>query len=264
MKNHNSPLSNKSTRLFVILAGFFITNALIAEFIGVKIFSLEATLGFEPFNWTLLGVDGLGFNLTAGVVLWPVVFVMTDVINEYFGHKGVKTLSYLTVGLILYAFLMVFIAIHLVPNEWWTSISGVTDDPNTSLDNMDLAFKKVFGQGLWIIVGSLVAFLVGQIVDVFTFQRIKKATGEEKVWLRATGSTLVSQFIDSFVVLFIAFYIGSDWDLVRVLAIGTVNYIYKFGMAVVLTPVIYLAHHFIDSYLGHELSSRLKKEAMYS
>lgn len=255
-------LEDKSTRLFIILAAFFITNALVAEFVGVKIFSLEETFGFDAFNWTILGVEGLGFNLTAGVVLWPVVFVMTDVINEYFGSKGVKTLSYLTVVLILYAFVMVFIAIYLSPNSWWQSISGINDsNPDLSLSDMDLAFKKIFGQGLWIIGGSMVAFLVGQVVDVFTFHRIKRATGESKVWLRATGSTLVSQFIDSFVVLFIAFYIGADWEFVRVLAIGLVNYVYKFGMAIILTPVIYFVHHIIDNYLGHEEASKLKVEA---
>ena len=126
---------------------------------------------------------------------------------------------------------------------------------------MDVAFRKIFGQGLWIIFGSMVAFLIGQIVDVITFHRIKKATGEKKVWLRATGSTLVSQFIDSFVVLFIAFYIGADWELVRVLAIGVVNYIYKFGMAIVLTPLIYLAHYIIDQYLGEELANEMKLSA---
>tara|TARA_Y100000385_G_C13098604_1_gene642949 strand:- start:584 stop:1366 length:783 start_codon:yes stop_codon:yes gene_type:complete len=254
-------LNDKKTRLFLILGGFFIANALVAEFIGVKIFSLEETFGFTPFNWTILGVDGLGFNLTAGVVLWPVVFVMTDIINEYYGQKGVKVLSYLTVGLISYAFVMVFISISLSPNDWWSNISGTNDDPALSITNMNLAFKKIFGQGLWIIVGSMVAFLVGQIVDVFTFHRIKKATGEKKVWLRATGSTLVSQFIDSFVVLFIAFYIGADWDLVRVIAIGVVNYIYKFGMAIILTPVIYLAHFLIDRYLGQEEANKLKIQA---
>lgn len=254
-------LKDKASKLYIILGGFFIANALIAEFIGVKIFSLEKTLGFTPFDWTILGVDGLGFNLTAGVVLWPVVFVMTDIINEYFGKKGVKFISYLAVGLIMYAFLMVYLAIYLAPNEWWASISGVTDDISMSLPNMNLAFSKIFGQGLWIIVGSLVAFLVGQIIDVTTFQKIKSVTGESKLWLRATGSTLVSQFIDSFVVLIIAFYIGADWELVRVLAIGFVNYIYKFGVAILMTPVIYLAHNIIDNYLGAPLASQMKETA---
>ena len=252
---------DKRHRLFLILAGFFVTNTLVAEFVGIKIFSLEKTFGFTPIDLTLFGVDGLGFNLTTGVVLWPVVFVMTDIINEYYGRKGVKFLSNMAVGLILYAFLMVYIVINLVPNEWWQFESGLHSDPSQSLTDMDLAFRRIFGQGLWIIVGSLVAFLVGQIVDVMVFHRIKRVTGENKVWLRATGSTLVSQFIDSYVVLIIAFYIGSDWDIVRVLAIGTVNYLYKFGLAILLTPLIYLGHYLIDSYLGKELATKMKLEA---
>ena len=110
--------------------------------------------------------------------------------------------------------------------------------------------------------GSVIAFLVGQLVDVLIFQRIKKMTGEKFLWLRATGSTLISQFIDSFVVLFIAFYWGADWNLERVLAIGIMNYIYKFGMAFVLTPVIYLVHWLIDLYLGQTLSEKMRKEAL--
>lgn len=238
------------------------TNALVAEFIGVKIFSLEESLGFDSFEWSIFGVDGLGFNLTAGVLLWPVVFVLTDVINEYFGQKGVKLLSNYAIVLILYAFMMVYLAISLAPNAWWQSESGLLDpDSSRHIADMDLAFRRIFGQGLWIIVGSLVAFLVGQIVDVITFHRIKKITGEKKVWLRATGSTLVSQFIDSFVVLFIAFYIGADWDIVRVLAIGCVNYAYKFAMAIFLTPAIYAAHYLIDRYLGQQLAHELKTQA---
>jgi len=152
-------------------------------------------------------------------------------------------------------------AIGLAPNSWWANESGLAEDPTTSLANMDLAFKKIFGQGLWIIIGSLVAFLVGQILDVTVYHRIRKWTGESKLWLRATGSTLVSQFVDSFVVLLIAFYIGAEWDLVRVLAIGTVNYIYKFAVAIILTPLIYLAHSIIDKYLGSELAEELKVKA---
>ena len=243
------------------MGGFFVTNTLVAEFIGIKIFSLEETLGFKPLNMTLFGVDGLGFNLTAGVMIWPVVFIMTDIINEYYGKKGVRMLSNMAVVLILYAFMMFYIGIKLVPNEWWQFESGLREDPAQSLEDMDLAFGRVFGQGLWIIVGSLVAFLVGQIVDVLVFHRIKKATGEKKIWLRATGSTLVSQFIDSYVVLVIAFYVGADWDLVRVLAIGTVNYLYKFVLAILLTPFIYLGHFFIDRYLGKKLAAKMKLEA---
>ena len=255
-------LKNRANKLFLILGGFFVANALIAEFVGVKIFSLEQTLGFDSMNWTILGVSDLGFNLTAGVLLWPVVFVMTDIINEYFGQKGVKYLSYFTVILILYSFMMVYASIALVPNDWWTNVSGINEAaPDMSLQNMDLAFRKIYGQGLWIIVGSLVAFLVGQVLDVFTFHKIKAVTGEKRIWLRATGSTLVSQLVDSFVVLFIAFYIGADWDIIRVIAIALVNYIYKFAMAILLTPLIYLAHHVIDNYLGDSLAIKMKHDA---
>lgn len=263
----------KQTRLFIILGGFFVANALIAEFIGVKIFSLEKTLGLNPANLNFFGNENLSFNLTAGVLLWPVVFIMTDVINEYYGSKGVRLLSYLAAGLITYAFMMIFLTIDLIPADFWPSshLKLHLDDASretqgllqleSEVSNFNTAFKVVFSQGLWIIVGSLVAFLVGQVVDVTVFHKIKKITGEGRIWLRATGSTLISQFIDSYVVLFIAFYIGADWPFMLVLAIGTVNYIYKFVMAIVLTPAIYLAHFVIDKYLGEELASRMKLEA---
>lgn len=264
-------LTDKGVRLFILLGGFFIANALIAEFIGVKIFSLESTFGIEPFKFNFFGEEDLGFNLTAGVLLWPVVFVMTDVINEYFGKRGVKILSYLAVGLIIYAFMMFFIGIRLDPAGFWPT-SHI--DPDLTIDaqnaikekvsDYDYAFGLVFGQGLWIIVGSLMAFLIGQIVDVTVFHKIKQVTGEGKVWLRATGSTLISQFIDSYVVLFIAFFIGANWPMGLVLAIGTVNFIYKFFMAVALTPAIYVAHHLIDNYLGAELAEEMKQEAATS
>ncbi len=248
-------LAKKENKLFLILGGFFIANALIAEFIGVKIFSLEGTLGLEPFQYMLFG-ERMSFNLTAGVVLWPVVFVMTDIINEYYGTRGVKFLSYLAVGLISFAFLMVYAAIHLSPADWWVESAA-----DQGVPNFQLAFAKIFGQGLWIILGSLVAFLVGQILDVAVFHKLKKLTGEKKVWLRATGSTLVSQIVDSFVVLIIAFKLGADWSWALVLAVGFNNYFYKFFVAVILTPIIYLAHSLIDNYLGEELADRMKKEA---
>jgi uncharacterized integral membrane protein (TIGR00697 family) len=110
--------------------------------------------------------------------------------------------------------------------------------------------------------GSIAAFLVSQIVDVTVFHRIKKATGEKKIWLRATGSTLISQLVDSFIVLFIAFKIGKDWSWQLVLAICIMNYIYKATMALILTPVIYFVEKRIEKYLGHELAMKMKRSAM--
>jgi queuosine precursor transporter len=250
-------MKDKTSILFYVLGAFFIANALLAEFIGVKIFSLESTFGLEPLDLTILGIQNLSFNLTAGVVLWPVVFIMTDIINEYFGRKGVRFMSFTAASLIAYSFLMVYFAMKLAPADFW--IERVTSAGKV---NMHLAFNTIFGQGLWIIIGSLTAFLVGQLVDVTVFHYFKTFTGSSKIWLRATGSTLVSQLVDSFVVLFIAFYIGAGWDLKLVLVIGFVNYIYKFIIAVLVTPLLYLIHSIIDKYLGKELSEKLQKEAM--
>ena len=181
---------------------------------------------------------------------------MTDIINEYFGRKGVRFMSFTAAALITYAYFMIYFSMELYPADFW-----VTRDTQNGSLNMDLAFNTIFGQGLWIIVGSLVAFLIGQLVDVTVFHFVKARTGSSKIWLRATGSTLVSQFIDSFVVLFIAFYIGAGWDLKLVLAIGLVNYMYKFTIAVFLTPILYLLHYLIDIYLGKDLSEKLQLEA---
>ena len=247
-------LEQKRNRLFIILAGIFITNALLAEIIGVKIFSAESTVGLKPAQLNILGFV-MDFNLTAGALIWPVVFITTDLINEYFGKPGVKRISYLTALLILYAFIIIFMAIELPGASWWALLTN----EDGSVYNMDLAFKRIMGQGLRIIVGSLAAFLIGQLIDVFVFQKLRRATGNRWLWVRATGSTLVSQLVDSFVVLFIAFY--GVFATGQIVAIGITNYIYKFAVAILLTPVIYLGHYLIDNYLGKENATRISEEA---
>ena len=243
--------------LFIVLGAFFVSNAIVAEFIGVKIFAFESTVGIQPLNWNLFGHKGT-LNLSAGVLLWPVVFIMTDIINEYYGKQGVKLLSYIGVAMISYAFVMIYGAIHLSPTDWW--VSSYVDK---GVPDMQEAFAQIFGQGAWIIVASIIAFLVGQIVDAFVFHRLRKVTNDEKVWLRATGSTVVSQFIDSFLVLYIAFVLGPPkWEVSQFLAVGSVNYTYKFLVAVLLTPVIYIAHYIIDRYLGMERAAAMRQQAV--
>lgn len=246
---------DKSGKLFVVLSGFFLVNAVSAEFVGIKIFALEPTLGLEPLNWSLFGQVGT-LNFTAGVILWPFVFVMTDVINEYFGRRGVKFITWLTIGLICYAFVFAFAAIRLAPAEWWVGSYQAQGIPD-----MQAAFAGIFGQGLWVIGGSLIAFLIGQLLDVTVYHRVRRVTGESKIWLRATGSTLISQLVDSYVVLYVAFVIGpQNWSLSQLLAVGTLNYSYKFLAALLMTPLIYLAHFLIDRYLGED-AARLKAAA---
>lgn len=252
-------IKDKKTNLFIVLCGIFLTNAIIAEMIGVKIFSLEATLGYEPVAFNILLDSPLSFNLTAGVIIWPIVFLTTDVINEYFGKNGVRKISFLTAGFIAYMFLVIYLVTHLEPATFWLDLNSTDDKGNPF--NIDYAFRMIFRQGLGIIIGSLVAFLIAQLLDVFIFQRLRGLTGRKMIWLRATGSTLISQFIDSFVVLWIAFYLFGNWDMQQIIAVGTMNYMYKFVVAIVVTPLIYLAHYLIDNYLGKELAHQMADEA---
>jgi uncharacterized integral membrane protein (TIGR00697 family) len=252
-------VDSRTTRLFIFLACFLIADALIAEFVGVKIFAMEKTLGVDPFNWQLFGQQG-SLSFTAGVLLWPIVFVMTDIVNEYFGPRGVRFISWLAVGLISYGFLAAYLAISLAPADWWVTVNSAQGVPD-----MQAAFAGIFGQGMWTIAGSLMAFLVGQLIDVSVFHAIRRVTGEGKVWLRATGSTLVSQLVDSFVVLYIAFVLGPQhWSIGLFLAVGTVNYLYKAVMALAMTPVIYLVRRGIQRYLGVAQAQKLELAAARS
>lgn len=249
----------KKTNLFIILSGIFLTNAILAEIIGVKIFSGEMTVGVSPVNWVFFGDYVLDFNLTAGAVIWPVVFITTDIINEYFGKKGVRKISFITAIFIGYVFIVILLVTKLPPAEFWLEVNSSDNDGNPF--NIDFAFNTIFRQGLGIIIGSLVAFLIGQLLDVYVFQKLRKITGAKMIWLRATGSTLVSQFVDSFVVLGIAFYIFGNWSLAQIISVGIVNYIYKFSVAILLTPLLYIGHGLIDRYLGKELAVQLTEEA---
>ena len=249
-------MDQRANRLFIVLAGFFLTNALIAEFVGVKIFSFEESVGADPFHWSLFGIQGT-LNFTAGVLLWPFVFIMTDVINEYFGVRGVRLISWIAVVFISYAFIAAYVAISLAPAQFWVEANAGLGVPD-----VQKAFAVVFGQGLWTIGGSIVAFLVGQLIDVAVFHRILKMTGDRFVWLRATASTAISQLLDSFIVLYIAFVIGpQQWSIPQFLAVGTVNYVYKMTAAIALIPLLYLARAGIKGYLGADEARRLRREA---
>lgn len=251
------PIQVKKTKLFLLLCSVFLTNALLAEIIGVKIFSAEALLGVPGAQIPVLPGFTLDFNLTAGVIIWPIVFITTDIINEYFGKDGVKRISLITVALILYMFLVITVITRLPPAPFWLEVNS--QDATGKPFNIDFAFNSIFRQGGGIIIGSVIAFLISQLLDASVFHWLRKLTGSKKIWLRATGSTLVSQLIDSLVVLFIAFFIFGNWSLSQVLAVAIINYIYKFTVAVVLTPLLYLAHYFIDDYLGRDANLILQQ-----
>jgi queuosine precursor transporter len=254
-----SPLARKRrSKLFLILAGILTTNAVLAEIIGVKIFSGEAMFGLPPVGWVFFGQQ-VAFNLTAGALIWPVVFVTSDVVNEYYGRPGVRRISLMASGLIVYAFVVLWLATQLPPASFWLEVNR--NSGGRSDFDINHAFGTVFRQGLGIIAGSITAFLVAQLLDAWVFHKVRQATGEKYIWLRATGSTLVSQLVDSFVVLLIAFYLFGNWPFVQVLAVASLNYVYKAVVAFLLTPVLYLAHAVIDRYLGKKAAAQVLTEA---
>lgn len=212
---------SKKDLVYVILAGIFITNAVVAELIGGKLIYVGPYL------------------MSIGILPWPVVFVTTDLINEYFGEKGVKKLSLITACLIAYCFVLLFFALKI------PAVKGdglVTDEQ----------FHAVFGQSMWIIVGSITAFLVSQLIDVSIFHFFKRKTGNKMIWLRSTGSTVISQLFDSFIVLGIAFWMTGKISTTDYIASAFTGYFVKLIIAILLTPLIYLGHSLIEKYIHNK------------
>jgi hypothetical protein len=204
--------------VFLVLAGVFITHALLGEFVGGKL------------------VDVAGWTMSVGVIPWPVVFVTTDLVNEYFGARAVRRLTFLAVGLIAYSFIVLYLCI-LAPAGEYSAVS-------------DAAFQEVFGQSLWIIVGSITAFAISQLLDVGVFGLVRKHTGERWLWARAVGSTVVSQLIDTFIINAIAFGLSGMLTGAQVVELSITNYAYKFLIAVATLPVIYAGHGIVSRYLS--------------
>jgi queuosine precursor transporter len=214
--------------LFVVLACIFLGNALLAELIGGKLFTI-------PTPWGRLA-------MSCGIVLWPVVFIMTDIINEYFGRSGVRQLSFIAAVIIAYAYLALWIT-QLVPAADFSPVD-------------DASFARVFLQSRWIIVGSIAAFLIAQVLDVTVFWVIRRRTGHRLLWLRSTGSTIISQLVDTFVVQFVGLYLpftlgGRGVSFENFVNSASTGYVFKLIVAVAVTPVLYLVHGLVDEALGH-------------
>jgi queuosine precursor transporter len=241
-------MKDKKFNLYLLLSAFFIGNALLAELSGVKIFSLGKVLEGIFARGSGHSYEFLPLNMSIGVVIWPLVFITSDILNEYFGRAGVRKVSFITAVLIAYSSVFLITANKLPPADFWLENNRI-GSAGGSFD-INYAYTAVFRQGVNIILGSLTAFLVSQLIDAYTFQYFKKLTGHRLLWLRATGSTIISQLIDSFLILFVAFYWLGNWSLDQVFQVGMLQYIYKVSLAVLLTPLIYLMHWVIDRYLS--------------
>ncbi len=209
---------SKKDTVYVVLAGIFITNAVVAELIGGKLIQVGSAV------------------MSIGILPWPIVFITTDLINDYFGEKGVRKLSLITASLIAYTFVILYLAMQI----------PAVDGKNLVTDTQ---FNGVFGQSMWIIVGSITAFLVSQLIDVTIFHFIKNRTGNKMIWLRSTGSTVISQLFDSFIVLGIAFWMTGKMTTEVFITSAFTGYFVKLIIAILMTPLIYLGHSLIEKYI---------------
>lgn len=232
---------SRAQKLFVVCAAVFLTALVVAEATASKFFT-----AFElPFAITILGQEFNSVIMTAGVIAFPVTFIVTDLMNEYFGKKGIRFVTWIGMMMIIFEFTLLQIAMA-VPTA---SISPVPDD----------AFNIVFGASGRVILGSLIAYVIGQFADITLFHWLRSLTKGKHLWLRATGSTFGSQFLDTFIVLVVAF--AGQLSFQVIIAITLFNYGYKFIIAILITPVIYAAHWVMDQYLGAEVAQEMLKEA---
>lgn len=238
--------------LCALFVGFFVT----AELLGAKLWSFTL-FGLSPRD---LGLDGEHFVATAGILAFPLTFVLTDSVNEYFGVRVVRlfTVAAIAVNVILQAVVQAAIR-----------VPAVSFTPGVEAAEIQRAYELALGQSWAIVVASLVAFALGQWLDAHVFTWLRRATGGKRLWLRAQGSTVVSQLVDTFVVIFLAFVVlpgvfdtgQAPLSGEQALTISVTNYVYKFAIAVLITPLLYVVHGLVDLYLGREAAHALADAA---
>lgn len=215
---------DRRQKVYLYLCGIFLTALLIGDTIGSKLFVVDIPLGFATLPATL----------SVGAIWFPITFLLTDVINEFYGPRGARFVTFLGFWMALLAFAILFVA-RKIPAASFSPI------PHS-------IFDQVFGGANQIFFASMVAYLIGQLVDITVFQAARRWTGERHIWLRATGSTLFSQLIDTAVVTWLAFYgTLTQSQLVRA---ATTSYVVKMMLAIGLTPVIYALHGLLHRRLG--------------
>lgn len=230
-----SVLSLRS-KVFFVLAAINLAALVIANVIGVKLFVFHADLGFGPFD----------IEHTAGMLAFPVTFLLNDLINEFYGRKAARFVAWLSFSLALFGFLLISVARALPTLE---GIPGTADEAS---------FELIFGGSALMTLASIVAFLLGSLLDIAVFGFFKRLTRGRFVWLRATGSTVVSQLFDSFVVTILFFQVaqaltgGTVAPFDFVLKTALTGYVLKFVIALLLTPKIYLGRWFIRRVVGLE------------
>ncbi len=221
-------LNQKPVILYTILLSLFLTFLLMAELTGSKLFTV------------------FGFTMTMGVIPFPITFIITDLLNEYFGRKVVRATTLIGMVMIGLAYVLIVIDIQIP-----ASSSSPIDDHS---------FHTVFANSGLVIIGSIIAYLIGQFIDIQVFHFLRKKTQGKHIWLRATGSTILSQLIDSYVVIFIVLW--NTHSASSMAAISNTNFFYKMAIAILITPLLYAIHIYIDNYLGADLKKEMMQTAM--
>jgi queuosine precursor transporter len=199
---------DRKQRTFIFLTALFVAALVTGDFIGGKFFVLG------------------GFQFSCGIIPFPLTFVLTDVVNEFYGKHGARRLTYAGLGAALFVWAVINLALALPTS------------PDSPIP--DAVFRGAFGTSARLYIASLTAYTIGQMLDITIFGALRRATGHRLIWLRATGSTVLSQMIDSFMVSFV-FLVGTKpMDFIAGNAVN--NYLGKLAMAVLLTPLIYLGH----------------------
>jgi uncharacterized integral membrane protein (TIGR00697 family) len=210
-------MNNKSNgdKHFIILLSIFIGSITIASVLANKIITV------------------FGLFVPAGVLAYSITFICTDVISEIWGKERAN--HTVLGGFVALVSVLILVQLSLI----WPKAPFWTNDE---------AFGSVLGSTSRIIIASFIAYLVSQYHDVWAFHFWKKVTGDRHLWLRNNLSTLVSQFLDSFIFITIAFYgvmpIGS-------LIIG--QWIIKVAIALLDTPVIYFVVYMIRKNIGFDI-----------
>jgi uncharacterized integral membrane protein (TIGR00697 family) len=209
-----------SQKLFVYMCAIFVACLLLGDVIGGKI--IRTPLG----------------PISVGIIPFPVTFLLTDVVNDFYGRRGARFLTML-------GFYMALLAWALLQVTTLMPVDGSTYFTQTE-------YAKVFGGSAQLFVASMVAYLIGQFLDIQVFQFWKAITQSRHLWLRSTGSTIFSQAIDTVTINLIFGRVTAGWGWGFIGAKIGREYVIKFVVAVLLTPVIYAVHGAVVRGLGIE------------
>ena len=205
-------MRDQAQTLFLILSGVFIATLVSCNLIFQKFFS-----------WSPFGL--YTFELSVGILPYPITFLVTDIISEVYGRK--KANKVVLAGLIssLFVLAVILVAKETHATEW----SPVNND----------VFNSVFGLTGKAVGASMLAYLLAQFIDIRVFHFWKKLTNGKYLWLRNNASTFTSQLIDTGTILVLLCLSGSiAWDKFWILLLN--GFLFKVLMALIDTPILYL------------------------